>query len=205
MRCLTLTGGIGSGKSYVSHIFAALGVSVYEADGKTKSLYEKDLTLQSAIIELLGRDIYQDGVLSKEAMATKIFSDKNLLMKINDLVHPAVIRDFTHWKAQQKGPYVILESAIILETPFASVADRTATVSTPMEVRIARLRHRDPEAAKDAQRRIEKQWSDPMRESRADFIIHSDGKTPLIPQVLAIHHTMLSLCKGVLHTPTSSH
>jgi len=193
MKCLGLTGGIGSGKSYVSHIFAALGVPVFEADGRAKALYERDQWLMSRLIELLGADVYQNGVWHKEAMAAKIFANKELLSKVNDLVHPAVIRDFLHWKErQQAGTYVLLESAIILETPFASVADKIATVSAPIEVRLARLHHRDHSAAEDAQRRMEKQWSDDMRESKSDFVIHSDGKKPLLPQVLKIHHAMLA-------------
>ena len=192
MLCLGITGGIGSGKSYVSHIFSALGVPVYEADAQTKSLYDRDHQLRERLIALLGDAIYKAGVLQKEVMAAQIFADSNLLAKVNQLVHPAVIDDFTLWKVQQQAPYVILESAIILETPFASSADKMLTVSAPMHVRLERLCRRDLASAEDTKRRIERQWSDSMREAKSDFVIHSDGKTPLLPQVLEIHHLMCS-------------
>ena len=195
MWCLGLTGGIGSGKSYVSRIFAALNVPVYEADSQTKLLYERDGALRLALTELLGDAIFLNGILQKEAMAVKIFSDQNLLERVNRLVHPAVMRDFSLWKGQQEAPYVIMESAIILETPFASTVDKMATVSAPLALRLERLCQRDKATVEDARRRMEKQWSDAMREAKSDFVVHSDGKSPLLPQVLAIHRQMLELSK----------
>jgi len=195
MFCLGVTGGIGSGKSYVSRIFAAMDVPVYEADSQTKLLYERDVKLRLALIALLGGEIYRFGMLQKEVMAAKIFSDPNLLAQVNRLVHPVVIDDFSLWKAQQKAPYVVIESAIILETPFALVANRMLTVSAPFELRLERLCHRDPTCTTDVRRRIEKQWSDAMREAKSDYVVRSDGKIPLLPQILAIHYEMLELSK----------
>jgi len=192
MLRLGITGGIGSGKSYVSRIFTALGVPVYEADSQARLLYERDERLRLALIALLGGDIYQDGVLQREVMAAKIFSDHALLEEVNRLVHPAVMADFTAW-AQREAPYIILESAIILETPFVSALDRILTVSTPIALRYERLFRRDASSMEDSQRRMERQWSDAMREAKADFVVYSDGKSPLLPQVLEIHRVMTSL------------
>ncbi|MCL1974019.1 MAG: dephospho-CoA kinase [Bacteroidetes bacterium] len=193
MVCLGLTGGIGSGKSYISRLFTALSIPVYEADTQTKELYTRDNKLRQALISLLGAEIFQGEGLQKEVMAAKIFADHGLLEEVNRLVHPAVMGDFANWKVQQQAAYVILESAIILETPFASVADKTVTVSAPTSLRLERLCHRDQSVAEDAQRRMERQWSDAMREERSDFVIYSDGKRPLLPQVLEVHQAMLKL------------
>jgi len=194
MLCLGITGGIGSGKSYVSRIFTALGIPIYEADTQAKSLYECNQKLKEGLITLLGNSIFLDGVLQKEVMASLIFADPNLLTQVNQCVHPAVIDDFSHWKKQQEAPYVILESAIILETPFASTVDKMLTVSAPMTVRLERLCHRDLASVEDAKRRIKRQWSDSMREAKSDFVVRSDGKTPLLPQVLEVHRCM---CKYI--------
>jgi len=196
MLCLGLTGGIGSGKSYVSRLFVALHVPVYEADSQAKLLYERDEKLRLALMALLGDEIYRDGVLQKEVMASKIFSDRTLLEQVNRLVHPAVVSDFSLWKSQMEVPYVIMESAIILETPFASVTDKMLTVSAPVSLRLERLCHRDVTSMEDTRRRMESQWSDSMREAKSDYVVYSDGKTPLLPQILAIHHKMLELCKN---------
>jgi len=193
MLCLGLTGGIGSGKSYVSRIFTALHIPVYEADLQTKLLYGHDTELRLALISLLGDSIYIEGILQKEVMAAKIFSDRTLLKQVNRLVHPAVMRHFALWKEKQKAPYLILESAIILETPFAFTLDKVLTVSAPVSLRLERLCNRDQTSAEDVKRRMERQWSDAQREAKADFVVCSDGKAPLLPQVLKIHDAMLHL------------
>ena len=196
MLSLGITGGIGSGKSYVSHIFTALGIPVYEADSQARSLYERNNKLRLALIALLGSEIYRDGVLQKEVVAGKIFSNQALLKNVNQLVHPAVMIDFSHWAAEQATPYVIMESAIILETPFASAVDKMLTVSAPMELRLERLCRRDAASSiEDAQKRMERQWSDAMREEKADFVVRSDGKSPLLPQVLEVHCIMGALSR----------
>lgn len=193
MLCLGITGGIGSGKSYLSHIFTALGIPVYDADLQAKILYNRNQGLRLSLIELLGADIYYNGVLQREIMAERIFSIQSLLEEVNKLVHPVVMDDFFIWKECQKTPYVILESAIILETPFASAIDKMLTVSAPGALRLERLCRRDVASAEDAQRRMEKQWSDEMREAKSHFVVFSDGKKPLLPQVLKIHHSMIKL------------
>jgi dephospho-CoA kinase len=192
--CLGITGGIGSGKSYISQIFSALGIAVYDADTETKLLYGRDAALRDGLVALLGEEIFQGGVLQKEVMAGKIFSCPELLAKVNVLVHPAVFRDFTSWRST-KSPYVIMESAILAQTPFASVADRMLTVSAPLALRMERLQRRDQAEQEDLQRRINNQWSDAMREAKADFVIYSDGKNPLLPQVEKVHRIMLFLAQ----------
>ena len=190
--CLGLTGGIGSGKSYISQLFSALGVPVYDADSETKLLYDRDAALRAALVDLLGTEIFKDRVLQRDIMAAKIFSRPDVLAQVNALVHPAVFRDFALWRARQET-YVILESAILAQIPFTGVANRLLTVSAPLALRMERLERRDQVEREDLQRRINHQWSDEMREAKADFVIRSDGKTPLLPQVDRVHKAMLAL------------
>ena len=88
MRTLAVTGGIGSGKSYVVRMFAALGIPVYDADSRTKRLYDEDRGLLAALQELLGPDLVKDGRLDRQYMAGRIFSDRCLLEKVEALVFP---------------------------------------------------------------------------------------------------------------------
>ena len=79
MKVLAITGGIGSGKSYVTRIFSALGVPVYLSDDRAKMLYEVDKELLDDILELLGDSIIEAGVLQRRVMASIIFNDKDIL------------------------------------------------------------------------------------------------------------------------------
>ena len=90
MDCKTLvcTGGIGSGKSYVAKIFKTIGVPVYNSDNRTKELYNLNRDLAQKLIELLGEEIFENGVLRRDIMATKIFRDSKVLERVNNIVHP---------------------------------------------------------------------------------------------------------------------
>ena len=94
MKVLGCTGGIGSGKSYVSRIFGKLGYPVYFSDDRAKMLYDTDPLLLQQMAQLLGSDILTDGKLNRRAVAEKIFSDSKMLAEVEKMVHPAVIRDF---------------------------------------------------------------------------------------------------------------
>jgi len=190
MFTLACTGGIGSGKSYCAEIFASLGVPVYVADAETKELYFRDFSLQNNLKELLGMDIVIDGVLQKAAIARKIFSTREMLDKVNALVHPAVLADFLKWKRirEEEGyDLVMIESAIYFEAPvFKGVADRSVVVVAPVEVRIDRIVRRDAVSKELVMERIDRQMSDDDRIAMADYVIYADGKRAVLPQIVNI-------------------
>lgn len=192
---LGITGGIGSGKSYVTRIFTAIGIPCYDSDARTKLLYRENEELKEALTGLLGNHIYRDGEPDTKAMATLIFSDHTLLKKVNTLVHPYVVRDFLRWAANTDAPYVIFESAILLEMDPPFHTTKVLTVSANKELRLQRASGRDNSHRQSVLNRMDKQWTDSQRESGADFIIISDEIQPLLPRVLAIHHEMIQLTK----------
>lgn len=194
MRVLAVTGGIGSGKSYVVKMFAAMGVPVYDADMRTKQLYDADKGLLAALTEALGGDILLDGRLDRARMAAKIFSDRQLLAKVEETVHPYVLADMRRWIGEQEDAgkaFAIIESAVFLEKPsFSSLADKVLTVSCPLETRIARVMERSGSSREEVLARITNQWSDERRRAGADFEIVSDFRHALLPQVYDIYLKM---------------
>jgi len=190
MFCFACTGGIGTGKSYVVRIFSALGIPAYIADNRAKELYNKDSSIIVKLVELLGEDILIDGKLQKSVMAQKIFSNKELLKKVNQIVHPRLLEDFYEWRDQQMrrgASMIVFESAIFLETPlFHLIADKVIVVTAPLEIRIKRIIKRDKISENLVQQRINNQWNDEKRLKKADFIIYTDGKRSVLPQVLKI-------------------
>lgn len=198
MKTLAVTGGIGSGKSYIVRMFAALGVPVYDADSRTKELYVSDQGLLAGLKSVLGDDLVRDGVLDRQYMASRIFSDKSLLKKVEELVFPRVIDDFRKWKLSMEatphegiGRFVIMESAIYLEKPSLSgTADRVLTVTCPVDVRVRRVMERSAMSREQVLERIANQCSDGFRISMSDFTIVSDFIHPLLPQVWNVFKQM---------------
>lgn len=195
MNVLAVTGGIGSGKSHIVKMFSSLGVPAYYTDDKAKELYATSSELLSSLTEILGDSVVENGVLKKEEMAKKIFSDKSLLIRVEGVVHPEVVRDFLKWKRRQeeKGmPFVIIESAIFLEKEMLRpLADKVLVVSAPLELRLERLMERDNSTREQIMQRLSRQWCDSKRETLADFVIVSDGTKALLPQVLDIYNKMI--------------
>lgn len=205
MRALAVTGGIGSGKSFVVQMFAAMGVPVYDADSRTKGLYASDPELLSRLQDILGEELLQDGVLDRRYMASRIFSDRRLLLDVEAEVFPRVIDDFRKWKDNTERMravechssvpgFVILESAVYLEKPLlAGTADRVLTVVCPQDVRVERVMLRSSMSREEVLERMANQWDDGRRTALSDFIIVSDFRHPLLPQVWEVYNKMNSI------------
>ena len=170
---LAVTGGIGSGKSAVCSFFGEKGIPVYDSDSRTKVLYDSSLTLAASLKAAFGENIYREGKLDRAALAEMVFSDVEKLSKLESMVHPAVKEDFENWKASHEGrniPFVIMESAIILDRPlFRDTADMVLVV----EARIGRTERRDGTDREKVMARISAQKAPDS--AKADFILTNDG------------------------------
>ena len=176
MLKIGITGGIGSGKTFICKIFELLGIPVYYADARAKTLMYRDKKLKAAIKALLGGGAYhRNGRLNRAFVAEKIFADKSLLNKINALVHPSVGQDFIRWADMQKSEYVLEESAIIYEANLVDNFDAVIVVFTDQETQIARVIERDKLSRKQVLKRINSQVSNKVKMELADFIILNDG------------------------------
>ena len=102
-------------------------------------------------------------------------------------------KDFKKWALSVEAPYVIFESAILLEMEPPFHTTRVLTISADKELRLRRAAGRDNVRRKSVLDRMDKQWSDRQREAHADFVIVSDDKQPLLPRVLQVHQYMMNL------------
>jgi dephospho-CoA kinase len=185
-----LTGGIGSGKSTVARAFMSLGYHVYFADDRAKVLYDEDNDLKTSVKELLGDGIYDDrDNLIRSKLAERIFTNKELLAKINALVHPAVGRDYQLWlKALPKNyekKFVLKEAAILYESGSYKQCDGVLMVYAPIGLRLDRVATRDQTTLQQVQARMAHQWPDSRKMLRADFVIFNDGVHPITRQIAA--------------------
>ena len=185
MEVLLCTGGIGSGKSFVVSILQAMGCPAYDCDARAKALYDEDSALLQAVAQLAGREVLTaEGRLDRKKLAARLFAEPELKAKIEALVHPEVIRDFTAWREAQTAPLLLLESAILLVHPqYRPLYDKVLVVSAPEEVRIRRVMARDGVTREAVLQRIASQWSEEQRREKADYIIENDGEQALLPQI----------------------
>ena len=188
MLIVGITGGIGSGKTTVCGIFAALGVPIYYADARAKEVMVTDQQLMIDITRNFGDAAYQNGVLNRQFLAEQVFSNKDKLAVLNGLVHPAVGRDFMNWLlSHQQFPYVVKEAAILFESGAYKAVNTTVLVTAPEDVRLQRVMQRDGVAEAEVRKRMTNQWPEERKVELANHTIINDGKHLLIPQVLALH------------------
>lgn len=181
---IAVTGGIGSGKSYISHLLENMHIPVYNADNEAKRLTVFDAGIRGELIALLGEEVYKDGLLNKPLLASYLFSDPVHVLQINSIIHPRVRKDFTVWvERQEKCEMVGMESAILYEAGFQDTVDAVIMVYAPVELRIQRAMYRDGASEEQVRARIAAQMDDEEKRRRADFTVVNDGVQLLIPQL----------------------
>lgn len=168
---VAICGGIGSGKSTVCQMFAERGIALYDSDSRAKELMNESNQLREALIAEFGEECYADGNLNRPYLAQRVFGSAEQLEKLNSIVHPAVKEDFLRWADEQQGDYCILESAILFESGFDKVVDKTVAVLAPLPLRIERAMQRDGATREQVEARVKAQMSDDELVSLADFAI----------------------------------
>ncbi len=193
MKKTGVTGGIASGKSYVANIFVHLGIPVYNTDREAKRLMVESSDLIRDIKLFLGEEAYQGSVLNRQYIADKVFADKGLLTKLNDIVHPVVHRDFDIWAEQQEAPFVLKESALLLQSLDHGL-DAIILVDASAVVRKQRVLSRDKFRSEEQVDNIIAQQGDwDELKNKADYIIDNNGSEMLLPQVVAVYDLLLKL------------
>ena len=190
MKRIGLSGGIGSGKSYVAGILEKMGFPVYYADARAKALTDTHPHIKSELIKRFGTSIYEDGVLNRKALASLIFDSEADRLFVNNLIHPIVRADFDVWCAQKHSSLVFNEAAILFETGAYRQFDATVLVIAPLETRIERIMQRDRCTHEQAEARIKSQWSDEQKTPLANAIISNNGEEAVLIQVEHITETL---------------
>ena len=186
---IAITGGIGSGKSYVCHRLERYGIRVYDCDTAAKRLMRDSDELREALRQLVGDEVYVGNVLQKPVMARFLLKSEANKQAVNDVVHPAVARDF------EESGYTWLESAILFDSGFdmRTRFDYIICVTAPLEVRIRRVMKRDGISRQQALDWIQRQLPQDEVRARSDFEIVNDGKANIEKQI----ETIIKQIKGL--------
>ena len=175
IKTIGITGGIGSGKSYVSAILREkFGIPVYDCDMEAKRLTASNEEIRQKLIALVGPEVFDGNKLNKQLLADYLFADVENASRVNAIIHPVVLQDFKRWAEEQhEKPIVALESAILFESGLGEMVDKVLFVDAPEEVRLRRAMLRD--TATEAQIRARMKMQRPeLHRLQADFIINNN-------------------------------
>ena len=170
-----ITGGIGSGKSYICRVLQQQhGIEVYDCDSAAKRLIVSSPSIRRRLTALIGPHTYfDDGSLNKGAVAAYLLASEAHANDIDRIVHPAVFRDFIESGIEW------MESAIIYESGIYRLVDRVIVVTAPQEVRIQRVMARDGISREKVLEWMSRQMPQEEVRQRADYEIVNDGQADL--------------------------
>lgn len=171
-----LTGGIASGKSTVSGVLKELGIEIVDADLVAKSISEEKEVINE-IVKIFGTDILAvDGKIIREKLREKAFKNRELLQKLNGIIHPKVIEYFENKRERnRKDEIVIFDIPLLYETKLEYLCDKIVVVGLEKEKQIERVMLRDGSSREIAEKIIDVQMSLEEKMKRADIIIMNDG------------------------------
>ena len=184
MLKIGITGGIGSGKTFVCHILEKLGYPVFYSDQEAKKLMNENHDLIIKIKELLGYGAYLNGIINKSFIARKIFEAPTLRNELNAIVHPEVYLAFEKWSKSQPSNLVFNESALLFETESYKRFDKTILINADISIKIERIKKRDLLDEIEIKHRMNSQFSDEIKLKLADFVIENNEDKLLLPQLI---------------------
>ena len=188
-----ITGGIGSGKTIVCEVFKQLGIPVFNADQVARDLMMHNQEVYDLLQSHFGETIFPLlGQFDKIQLSQLVFNNPDELSQLNSIVHPHVKNAFNSWREQQTAPYILHEAAILIESGFNKLCHKVIIVEAPEDLRIQRVCARDGKSTEEVVAIIQQQMPDEERRKHADYKIINNEISPLLPQVLTIHETLLA-------------
>ncbi len=197
IRRVALTGGIGTGKTYVRRRLEALGVPTIDADRLARDTVAPGTPGIAAVVARFGAGVLDDqGLLDRRALAAIVFADRAARSDLEAIVHPEVRRRIDSWfdaLDPATTPYAVADIPLLYET--GRDHDFAAVVVAACEpaVQLARVVERDGISAEDAGRRIAAQLPIEEKTARADYVVRTDGTfADTDAQVDQLHRLLLS-------------
>jgi|WetSurMetagenome_2_1015567.scaffolds.fasta_scaffold09700_5 dephospho-CoA kinase len=206
MLNLGLTGGIGSGKSAVARMFAALGAATLDSDALVRSFLGPGQKGALAVAAAFGDGMLgEDGSVDRKRLAAAVFGDEEARAKLEGILHPMVVAARREWIEERRtrmgpGAVTVSEAALIFEAGTWPEFDGVVLVTAPVEVRKARLLAAGWEEA-EVERRMATQWTDERKAALSDWIVDNggeEGSTRAQVEVLWKRFTVMALAREPL-------
>jgi dephospho-CoA kinase len=197
-----ISGGIGSGKTTVTDLFATYGVDIIDADVIAREVVEPGTPALKSIVDKFGQSVldYSSGVslgtLDRAKLRTLVFSDSETKSWLNKLLHPAIRQQMLLQTRQAKSAYCLLSVPLLVENKLYEQVDRVVIVDVDEQTQLHRTLLRDKTNEQQIRTIMNAQATRSQRLSVADDIVDNKGKTvDLVNQVTRLHKKYLQLAK----------
>ena len=179
MQRIALTGGMGTGKSHVRAVFAALGVPTIDADTLARDVVAHGTPGFDAVVAAFGRGILNaDGDLDRRALAALVFADTARRRDLEAILHPAIRGAIDQWFTtldKTAFPFAIADIPLLYETGLDKEYDAVIVTSCAPQTQVKRIMARDNLDATEVQRRLEAQLPIEDKVKRANYVVDTNG------------------------------
>lgn len=179
-----ITGGIGGGKSTVSEMLQTKGYRIYNTDREARRLQNTDPEIRRAITKAFGNEAYIDDTLNTSYISSIVFGNPDKLKTLNEIVHPAVIKDIERVSASLRvNEILFVESALLYESGLNRLVDKIIVVTASEDLRISRVMNRDGANREQVQARIANQLPENVKVDMADYVIDTTDSAGVLQQL----------------------
>jgi len=198
MLSVALTGGIGSGKSAVSHYLESLGVPVIDADMLARQIVEPGSPALDEIRAGFGENLVDsNGMLDRAALRRIVFEQPEQRRRLEAILHPRIIQAMQAWLGRQTAPYAVMVIPLLFETGLNHIADRVLVVDCEESLQIARVKARDALSDEQIGRILDAQADRATRLRGADDVIENNGDLQeLIEATEQLHRRYQKIASG---------
>ncbi len=188
-----LTGGIGSGKTTVSKVFADKNFKIFNSDDIAKNIIKTDIEIKKSIINFFGSKSFNGSDFNSIYISEVIFSDPKKLDLLNSIVHPKVFEKFKKFVKKNLKSKILVESAILFESNFYKLMDYNILLKSPKIERINRIINRNNLSRKKIEKIMNVQWSDKKKINLATFVIENTNISKTKTEILSLINKIESL------------
>tara|TARA_Y100000991_G_scaffold4563_1_gene3720 strand:+ start:5742 stop:6335 length:594 start_codon:yes stop_codon:yes gene_type:complete len=188
-----LTGGIGSGKTTVSKVFADKNFKIFNSDDIAKNIIKTDVEIKKSIINFFGSKSFNGSDFNSIYISEVVFSDPKKLDLLNSIVHPKVFEKFKKFVKKNLKSKILVESAILFESNFYKLMDYNILLKSPKIERINRIINRDNLSRKKIEKIMNVQWSDKKKINLATFVIENINISKTKTEILSLINKIESL------------
>ncbi|MDP4118024.1 MAG: dephospho-CoA kinase [Bacillota bacterium] len=170
-----ITGGSGSGKSFVSRLFAENGFVIVDADKIAKDIMKSDESLKKDIKKFFGEEfVDKNGNVDRRALGEAVFADGDKLKLLNSLTHPRICKEIEK-QIEEGGRRVIFDVPLLIGSDLTNLCDLVISVMADKDLRIKRIMQRDKVNLETAVNRVLSQLSDEEYIKGSDEQIYNNG------------------------------
>ena len=176
MKVIGITGGIASGKSFVSSVVKKTGYPVIDADNISRELSKKDGSVYNAIVRTFGESYLDSNKeIDRQKLGSLIFNDKQAKELLNSISHPLIVEEMERQISLAKSDLVFVDVPLLYESGLQNIFNKIICVYLPRKIQIERLMNRDNISYEYAVKKIESQLSLEQKKNMADFVINSSN------------------------------